>query len=35
LPAIADAPLRGEQIGVSEDGEPPRPKGPPRLRVVK
>ena len=21
--------------GVSEDGEPPRPKGPPRLRVIK
>ena len=35
VPAIADAPLRGEEIGASEDGEPPRPKGPPRLRVVK
>ena len=35
VPAIADAPLRGEETGVSEDGEPPRPKGPPRLRVVK
>ena len=33
--AIADAPLHGEEIGTSEDGEPPRPKGPPRLRVVK
>ena len=34
-PAAADAQMPGEDANVAEDGEPPRPKGPPRLRVVK